>query len=173
MITYRKMAMAMRLRSLPSLRVASRLLACAAPVRGLATVRCVLLPAANARLPRAVSSASLCPPPFPSSLAVMARALSDGGAASAASVSEELSDMYSEGREAIEDAEESKGTVYFEEDLNEAKELIQALLARYEEARTELPAGEAEQLVQVVGLKMEELRSRLDIMLEELIHDDD
>ena len=98
---------------------------------------------------------------------------SSGAATSATSVAEEISDLYSEGREAMEDAEESKGTVYFEEDLKEARQIIEDLLERYEQARESLPAGEADQLVQLVGLKMEELRSRLNVLLEELIHDDD
>lgn len=81
--------------------------------------------------------------------------------------------MYVEARELMEDAEESLGKVYFEDDLNEARECIDELLARFERARSQLPPAEASQLNQIVGLKMEELRSRLASMDENLIHDDD
>jgi len=88
-------------------------------------------------------------------------------------VAEELGDLYVEAREFMEDAEESIGTVYFEDDMNDAKEAIEELLARFDQAKQELTAAEANQLVQMVGLKMEELKSRLEVMQENLIHDDD
>jgi hypothetical protein len=73
----------------------------------------------------------------------------------------------------MEDAEDSLGKVYFVDDLNEAREAIEQMIKRFEDARTQLPPAEAEQLVQIVGLKMEELRSRLATMDENLIHGDD
>ena len=92
---------------------------------------------------------------------------------SADAVAEELSDLYSDAKELMEDAEESLGTVYFEDDMNDAREAIEELLERFAEARQTLPPAEAKQMVQMVGLKMEELKSRLDVMQENLIHDDD
>lgn len=91
----------------------------------------------------------------------------------AESIAEELSELYGEARELMEDAEDSLGKVYFVDDLNEAREAIEQMIKRFEDARTQLPPAEAEQLVQIVGLKMEELRSRLATMDENLIHGDD
>lgn len=88
-------------------------------------------------------------------------------------LAEELSELYAEARELMSDAEEGRDTVYFEEDLEDAREAIGELLERYAAAKTELPAREAEQLTQLVGLKVEELKARLDVLLETLIHDDD
>ena len=86
---------------------------------------------------------------------------------------EELSDLYGEAKELMGDAEDSKGSRYFEEDLEDAREAIEELIARYATAKTELPPSEAEALTQLVGLKVEELRSRLAVMMESLVHDDD
>jgi uncharacterized coiled-coil DUF342 family protein len=91
----------------------------------------------------------------------------------AESIAEELSELYGEARELMEDAEDSLGKVYFVDDLNEAREAIEQMIKRFEDARTQLPPAEAEQLVQIVGLKMEDLRSRLATMDENLIHGDD
>ena len=49
----------------------------------------------------------------------------------------------------MEDAEESLGTVYFEDDLADARESIETLLAKYEKARVQLPTDESKALVQV------------------------
>ena len=91
---------------------------------------------------------------------------------SATKIAEELSELYADAKELMEDAEDSLGMVYFEDDLAEARDAIEALLARFQEARTMLPPAEAEQLVQIVGLKMEELRSRMETMDQNLINDD-
>jgi len=53
--------------------------------------------------------------------------LSTPTAASANAVAEELSDMYAEAKDLITDAEDGRGTVYFEEDLADAREAIEAI----------------------------------------------
>lgn len=86
---------------------------------------------------------------------------------------DELSEAYQEAREFLEDAEDGKGTVYFEDDLQDARESVTEMLEKFEESKGRLPEAEREQLVQLVGLKMEELRSRLQVLIESLINDDD
>ena len=73
----------------------------------------------------------------------------------------------------MSDTEDSMGTVYFEDDLDDAKHAIEELVAKYDEAKRTLPPAEATALTQLVGLKVEELKSRLAVLMESLIHDDD
>jgi len=100
-----------------------------------------------------------------------ARGLSAGS--SAESHADSISEEYSEARELLTDAEEALGTVYFEEDLQDATEAVKALLARFDEIKASLSDEEAHQLNIMVGLKMEELKSRLDVLMDNLIHDEE
>ena len=81
--------------------------------------------------------------------------------------------MYAEARELLEDAEDGKGTVYFESDLEDAKEAVNEVLEDYERLLKELPAAEAAEMKTTAALKMEELRGRLENIMEGLIHDED
>ena len=90
-----------------------------------------------------------------------------------ASSAEELFENYAEARELLEDAEDGKGTVYFESDLEDAREAVAEVLEDYERLLTELPAAEAAEMKATAALKMEELRGRLDLIMEGLIHDED
>ena len=104
-------------------------------------------------------------PRLQSPLVCDCRALSGGSpsATTPESLSDSFSDEYAEARELLSDAEEGRDTVYFEEDLQDATEAVEALLARYAAEKERLPQAEAAQLHQMVGLKMEELRSRLQV----------
>ena len=86
---------------------------------------------------------------------------------------EELFENYSEARDLLEDAEEGRNTVYFESDLEEAREAVEQVMADYAKLLEVLPEKESSDLRTTAGLKMEELRSRLGTLVDSLIHDED
>lgn len=86
---------------------------------------------------------------------------------------EELSEAYAEARELLEEAEDGKGTTYFESDLEDAREAVDEVIAQYEKQLLELSDTESAQLRASVGLRMEELKGRLALLMDSLIHDED
>ena len=81
-----------------------------------------------------------------------------------------LLQAYSEARDLLEDAEDGRDTVYFESDLEEAREAVEQLLGDYDRLLGSLPDQESADL-RKTALKFEEVRARLDNLLESLIHE--
>ena len=66
---------------------------------------------------------------------------------------------------------EAKGTVYFNEDLQEAKESIEETLAKYKSLLSKLSEEQERNVRRTIGLKMEELKAQEAMILESLKDD--
>lgn len=62
-------------------------------------------------------------------------------------------------------------TIYFNEDMQDAKVAVQEAIRHYEDLLTQLSGAQRETVVTAIGLKMEELRAQLIAITEEI--DDD
>ena len=85
---------------------------------------------------------------------------------------EQLNDEFAEARDLLSDAEESIGTTYFEDDLEDAKVAVEQVFERYDAMRTALPEDEVMDLQRSIGLKIEELRGRYSLLIQSLVEDD-
>ena len=65
---------------------------------------------------------------------------------------------------------EAKGTVYFNDDLKDAKESVQETLSQYEDLMTKLSEEQERNVRRTIGLKMEELRAQ-EAMIDESLKD--
>lgn len=83
---------------------------------------------------------------------------------------EKLAALFSEARDEIENARESAGTTYFNEDFAEAKSCATNALDYYNQLLKELQPEEAIKLKEEQNPKMEQLKMELS-MLEELAAD--
>ncbi|VEU35397.1 unnamed protein product [Pseudo-nitzschia multistriata] len=83
----------------------------------------------------------------------------------------EFQDLFVEARLCIDDAKDSVGTVYFEEDSEEAREAVEAAIECFETLVGEISdADEKNRVLRSNGLKVEQLRGELEMTLGE--HDD-
>lgn len=73
---------------------------------------------------------------------------------------DDLTDKFMETRELLEDAMESKDTVYFNDDLKDAKEAVQETLSHFEDLMAKLSEEQERNVRRTIGLKMEELRAQ-------------
>ncbi|XP_011661834.1 uncharacterized protein LOC105437211 [Strongylocentrotus purpuratus] len=73
---------------------------------------------------------------------------------------DDLTDKFMETRELLEDAMESKDTVYFNDDLKDAKEAVQETLSQFEDLMAKLSEEQERNVRRTIGLKMEELRAQ-------------
>lgn len=84
---------------------------------------------------------------------------------------DDLTDQFMETRELLADAMEAKGTVYFNDDLEEAKESVQETLGRYQNLLHKLNEEQERNVRRTIGLKMEELRAQEAMIIESLADD--
>ncbi|KAJ3092185.1 hypothetical protein HK102_010004 [Quaeritorhiza haematococci] len=78
---------------------------------------------------------------------------------------EKIADMFSEARDELEYAEESKGTTYYNEDKKAAQKAVEDCLAYFEAAKQQCATdAEQEDLQRRIGLRMHELRAQLDAL---------
>jgi hypothetical protein len=64
---------------------------------------------------------------------------------------------------------ESKGTVYFSDDLIDAKQAVEDTLAAYKALLSQLDAQQTQHVLRSIGLKMQELEAQLKMMEDELL----
>ncbi|XP_054763363.1 uncharacterized protein LOC129269948 [Lytechinus pictus] len=83
---------------------------------------------------------------------------------------DDLTDRFMETRELLEDAMEAKGTVYFNDDLKDAKEAVQETLSQFEDLMVKLSEEQERNVRRTIGLKMEELRAQ-EAMIDESMKD--
>ncbi|PIK51234.1 hypothetical protein BSL78_11894 [Apostichopus japonicus] len=82
-----------------------------------------------------------------------------------------LSDQFIETRELLDDARNSFGSVYFNEDLNEAQESLSNTLEQYSTLLEKLSDAQRQQVARTVGLKMEELKAQQNMIMETIKED--
>ncbi|XP_025808233.1 uncharacterized protein LOC112886525 [Panicum hallii] len=74
---------------------------------------------------------------------------------------DEVNRKFSEAREEIEAAMESKETVYFDEEASVARDAANEALAAFDALLARLPPADADALRRSMGLKMEQLKAEL------------
>ena len=62
----------------------------------------------------------------------------------------------------------STDTVYFNEDMQDAKQAVQEALQHYEDLLSMLNVDQRQTIVASIGLKIEELRAHMNAMTEEI-----
>ena len=67
---------------------------------------------------------------------------------------------------------ESKGTVYFSEDMKEAQQAVEDTLTEYKNILEKLSDKQRQDVISTLGLRMEELKAQKMAMEEEIKHDD-
>ena len=67
---------------------------------------------------------------------------------------------------------ESKGTVYFSDDMKEAQEAVEETLTEYRQFLEKLSDKQRQDVIASLGLRMEELKAQRAAMEEEIKHDD-
>jgi len=83
----------------------------------------------------------------------------------------EFQDLFVEARLCIDDVKDSIGTVYFEDDSEEAREAVQAAIDCFEQLTGEITdIDEKNKVLRSNGLKVEQLKGELEMTLNE--HDD-
>ncbi|KAI8096204.1 uncharacterized protein BX664DRAFT_323381 [Halteromyces radiatus] len=77
----------------------------------------------------------------------------------------DIEDLYAAAKDEMEYAEESQGSVYYQEDHGTAKKAVQQCLDAYDTFLKELPTNDMRQEVQgKVGFKLKELKMALDAL---------
>mmetsp|Transcript_14675 Transcript_14675/g.34018 ORF Transcript_14675/g.34018 Transcript_14675/m.34018 type:complete len:197 (-) Transcript_14675:430-1020(-) len=83
----------------------------------------------------------------------------------------EFQDLFVEARLCIDDVKDSVGTVYFEDDSEEAREAVDAAIECFEKLLSEIKdVDERNKVLRSNGLKVEQLKGELELTLGE--HDD-
>ncbi|XP_035694925.1 uncharacterized protein LOC118428813 [Branchiostoma floridae] len=80
---------------------------------------------------------------------------------------DEITDLFMEARELLSDAVEAKGTIYFNEDLEDATTAVKETLALYNQLLEQLTEEQRNDVVRAIGLKMEELKAQ-ESMIQEM-----
>eukprot|EP00058_Branchiostoma_floridae_P009937 XP_002595425.1 hypothetical protein BRAFLDRAFT_119035 [Branchiostoma floridae] len=80
---------------------------------------------------------------------------------------DEITDLFMEARELLSDAAAAKGTIYFNEDLEDATTAVKETLALYNQLLEQLTEEQRNDVVRAIGLKMEELKAQ-ESMIQEM-----
>ncbi|XP_033108059.1 uncharacterized protein LOC117109756 [Anneissia japonica] len=84
---------------------------------------------------------------------------------------ENITDKFMAAQELLQDAEESKDTVYFNDDLNDASEAVNETLRTYSTLLDILTEQQKQNVVRSIGLKMEELKAHQSLIIDSLKED--
>jgi len=84
---------------------------------------------------------------------------------------QEFQDLFAEAKLALEDAEESMDTTYFDDDLEEAKRAVAECLDAYKSLLKEAEEKVANSLRRENGLKVEQMTAQLDQILEKVTNE--
>ena len=83
----------------------------------------------------------------------------------------EFQELFVEARMCIDDVKDSVGTVYFEDDADDAREAVEAAITHFETLVKEITdLDEKNKVLRSNGLKVEQLKGELEVTLAE--HDD-
>ena len=83
----------------------------------------------------------------------------------------EFQELFVEARMCIDDVKDSVGTVYFEDDADDAREAVEAAITHFETLVKEITdLDEKNKVLRSNGLKVEQLKGELEVTLNE--HDD-
>ncbi|KAF5841913.1 hypothetical protein DUNSADRAFT_10350 [Dunaliella salina] len=75
---------------------------------------------------------------------------------------EAINSLFVEARDEIEMAHEESETVYFDESVKSAKEVVEACISKWEALLKSLPEDERAKLQRSMGLRMEQLKAEFD-----------
>ncbi|KAI7818055.1 hypothetical protein BC939DRAFT_401954 [Gamsiella multidivaricata] len=78
-----------------------------------------------------------------------------------------IADLFMTARDELEYAEEARGTVYYNDDKDGAREAVQECLNAYDVLLKELDDAQKLDVQRKIGLKIMELKSQLDALNEE------
>ncbi|KAF9896356.1 hypothetical protein BX616_007628 [Lobosporangium transversale] len=78
-----------------------------------------------------------------------------------------ITDLFMTARDELEYAEEARGTVYYNDDKEAAREAVQECLSTYDELLKDLDEAQKLDVQRKIGLKIMELKSQLDALNEE------
>ncbi|XP_038064295.1 uncharacterized protein LOC119734802 [Patiria miniata] len=81
---------------------------------------------------------------------------------------DKLTDRFMEAKELLDDARESKGSVYFNEDLQDADQAVEETLADFKRLLSQLDDAQRQTVTRSIGLKMEELSAQQQMIRESL-----
>ncbi|EKX33255.1 hypothetical protein GUITHDRAFT_81639 [Guillardia theta CCMP2712] len=84
---------------------------------------------------------------------------------------QDIDELFVEARELLSDALDSFGTTYFEDDLDDAREMVDKCLTTYTALLAELPEEQRNAVKRGMGMKMEQLKQELQSVLEMLTQD--
>jgi hypothetical protein len=79
---------------------------------------------------------------------------------------DEFQDLFAEARLSLEDARESEGTTYFEEDLDQSIEDVDKAIGVFEGLLADLDEERRGGLMRSQGLKVEQLRGELKLIMD-------
>lgn len=83
----------------------------------------------------------------------------------------ELTSLYMEAKDALEDAQDSWDSTYFDEDFQDARDAVRELGDCYEGLRGMCSEEEIPELEKVVGLKLEEVKAAFEAIEEMALED--
>eukprot|EP00283_Hemiselmis_rufescens_P011205 CAMPEP_0173435948 /NCGR_PEP_ID=MMETSP1357-20121228/15679_1 /TAXON_ID=77926 /ORGANISM="Hemiselmis rufescens, Strain PCC563" /LENGTH=176 /DNA_ID=CAMNT_0014400989 /DNA_START=32 /DNA_END=562 /DNA_ORIENTATION=+ len=86
---------------------------------------------------------------------------------------DEINSQFAEARLLIEDALDSNGTTYFEEDLDDAQVAVRETLELYKKTLDSLDDKRKGEMTRSMGMKMEQLKGELAQIMDSLTHDED
>ncbi|CAI8007757.1 hypothetical protein GBAR_LOCUS5360 [Geodia barretti] len=81
---------------------------------------------------------------------------------------EDISALFFEARELLGDARASANTVYFNEDMQDARIAVEEAVGQYNNLLSMLSETQSRSVVATIGLKMEELKAQLAAITEEM-----
>uniref|UniRef100_A0A6T8IYC8 Uncharacterized protein n=1 Tax=Hemiselmis andersenii TaxID=464988 RepID=A0A6T8IYC8_HEMAN len=86
---------------------------------------------------------------------------------------DDINSQFAEARLLIEDALDSQGTTYFEEDLDDAQVAVKECLALYQKTLAALDDQRRGEMTRSMGMKMEQLKGELAQIMDSLTNDED
>uniref|UniRef100_A0A7S0F4F9 Uncharacterized protein n=1 Tax=Hanusia phi TaxID=3032 RepID=A0A7S0F4F9_9CRYP len=84
---------------------------------------------------------------------------------------QDIDEQFVEARELLADALDSFGSTYFEEDLDDAQDMVEKCLYTYNALLQELEDEQRNAVKRGMGMKMEQLKQELQSVLDMLTHD--
>lgn len=85
---------------------------------------------------------------------------------------DEINEHFAEARLALNDARESLGTVYFEEDFEDAKQAVATCLDAFHGLLEQVDAEKRQSIEESTGMRMRQLREEYDVFREQVAADE-
>jgi len=84
-----------------------------------------------------------------------------------------INDLFVEARELIADALDSQGSTYFDDDLEDARDMVKQTTEAYEALLDKLDDTKRGEISRLMGMKMEQLKGELGQIMDSLTHDEE